>query len=81
MFEKKDNRRRNFLTVVRLIAVAAFILLIISRYRFGPEREVLRTVGITLLIGFVIARVWFSMKPGAFRDRSANPDEEGGKIK
>jgi hypothetical protein len=76
MFEKKDNRRRNFLTVLRLLAVAGFILIIISKYRFGSEREVLRTVGITLLIGFVIARVFFAVKPGAFSDKSSNPDEE-----
>jgi len=45
----------------------------------GPAREIVRYVGVGILVAAVVQLVVFRAKPSAFRDKSVHPGQEQNK--
>jgi hypothetical protein len=72
----EDKQYRNYKIVSRLLGFGGVIILLFSRRMAEPQKKILEYIAFAMIIGCVIQGILFYIKPGAFKNKSPNPDEE-----
>ena len=71
------NNRTNYRILLWVLILGSLVLdLIRVRMAPGAPREVVRYVGIAMLVAAVVQMVIVRAKPNAFKDKSVPPDQE-----
>jgi hypothetical protein len=75
MMTEKDNRRRNYLIVARLLGIGGICLMLFSRRLTAePEKSILRNIAFLLLLALTVQTILFYIKPALFKDKPTHPD-------
>jgi hypothetical protein len=72
---KGDSRSKNYLLITRLLAMGGLGLIFFSRKQAEPGKSIYGYIGLTMTFAILIVTILYYIKPGAFKNKSQNPDE------
>jgi hypothetical protein len=68
--------KKNYNILIRFLAVAGLLLLIISMVvKKEPEKSLLKFIGLAMMLSLLIQMMVFKTKPDLFKDKPGGPED------
>ncbi len=72
-----DRTKKNYDVVFRLLIVGCAAMCVVSIFiQTQPAKNILMGIAAALLFGSMVQFIMYKIKPGGFKNKSSNPDEE-----
>jgi FtsH-binding integral membrane protein len=72
-----DRSKKNYDIVFRVLIIGCAAMCIVSVFiKTQPARNIVMGIAAALLFSAMIQFIMYKIKPGAFKNKSSNPDEE-----